>query len=130
MAGNDSLASALSKIDQAEKCAKPVVEIKVASRLLKQVLDILNANLYVGSYEEVKDTKGIHVSLNLLGNINGCGVIKPRSSFSYIDGEKIEKKYLPARGFGLVIVSTPQGLMTLKEATERKIGGVLVAYCY
>jgi small subunit ribosomal protein S8 len=44
--------------------------------------------------------------------------------------DKFEKRYLPARGFGIIIVSTNKGIMTLEEAKEKRIGGRLLAYCY
>jgi small subunit ribosomal protein S8 len=40
------------------------------------------------------------------------------------------RKILPSRDIGLLILSTPQGVMSHKEALERKIGGVLLAYVY
>ena len=44
--------------------------------------------------------------------------------------EKFEKRYLPAKGFGIIIVSTPKGLMIHKEAISKVTGGKLIAYCY
>lgn len=130
MALNDSLAQALSAINNAEKVAKQNLELTSVSKLLKNVLDIMKDHMYVGSYEQIEINGGEKLKLHLIGNINQCGVIKPRSAFKYEDSTKIEKKYLPSRGFGIVIVSTPQGLMTLEEAQEKKIGGRLIAYCY
>ncbi|MEM0506409.1 MAG: 30S ribosomal protein S8, partial [Thermosphaera sp.] len=40
------------------------------------------------------------------------------------------KRYLPAYNIGILIVSTPQGVMSHKEAVEKKTGGVLLGYCY
>jgi len=127
---NDSLAQALSHINNSEAVSKQVVELKPVSTMLKNILDILKDNMFVGSYEIVKIPSGEKLVLNLLGNINKCGVIKPRFSYKFEDSEKVEMKYLPAKGFGIVIVSTPKGLMTLAEAKENKIGGRLIAYCY
>jgi len=127
---NDSLAQTLSHINNSEAVSKQIVELKPVSKMLKNVLDILKDKMYVGSYEIVAIPGGEKLVLNLLGNINKCGVIKPRFSYKFEDSEKIEKKYLPAKGFGLVIVSTPQGLMTLEEAKGKQIGGRLIAYCY
>ena len=39
------------------------------------------------------------------------------------DFEKFEKRYLPAKNFGILIVTTPEGIMTHYEAKERGIGG-------
>lgn len=127
MSLNDSLAAALSKINNAE--GKKELELP-SSKMLKHVLTILAEGRYVGSHEEVQTAKGSKILLQLLGSINKCGVIKPRFSFEYAESEDVEKKYLPAKGFGVIIVSTSQGLMTIAQSREKKIGGRLIAYCY
>jgi small subunit ribosomal protein S8 len=84
----------------------------------------------IGSYEIVEDGKGGIININLLGNLNDCGVIKPRHRVKVTDLEKFEKRYLPAMGFGILIISTNQGLMTNAEAKEKNIGGTLISYAY
>ena len=66
----------------------------------------------------------------LKGNINKCGVIKPRHAVKKDEFEKFEKRYLPAKNFGILIVTTPKGIMTHYEAKELGIGGRLLAYMY
>lgn len=127
---NDPLANALSKILNGEKKSKKEVLIKPASKTIKTVLTIMNEKGYIGSFEEVKDGKGNFLKVNLLGNLNKCGVIKPRFSAKKKEFEKWEKRYLPAKDFGLLLVSTPQGIMTHYQAKEKKTGGKLLAYCY
>jgi small subunit ribosomal protein S8 len=126
----DSLAAALSKILNAEKIGKREVEIKPASKLLKQILSLMNEQGYVGSYEEESNDKGGVIKLNLLGNINKCGVIKPRFSIKKNAYEKWEKRYLPAKDFGMIAVSTSKGVMTHNQAKEKGLGGKLLVYCY
>ncbi len=127
---NDPLAAALSKIMNAERAGKREVLIKPASKLLKEVLNLLNEHNYVGSFEEIDDEKGGVLKVNILGNVNKCGAIKPRFSSKHNNFEKWEKRYLPAKDFGLLIVSTPQGIMAHNLAKEKKTGGKLLAYCY
>lgn len=127
---NDPLAATLSKMLNAEKVGKREVLVKPASKMIKLVLGILNDNNYVGAAEEIHDEKGGVLKINLLGNINKCGVVKPRFSTKHNNFEKWEKRYLPAKGFGLLIVSTPKGLMTHYQAKEKMMGGKLIAYCY
>jgi small subunit ribosomal protein S8 len=127
---NDPLASALSKIMNAEKRSKKEVLIKPASKIIKKVFEIMNKNNYIGSFEEIEDGKGSFLKINLLGSINNCGVIKPRFSTKKDEFEKWEKRYLPAKDFGFIIVSTPKAIMTHKEAKEKNTGGRLIAYCY
>ena len=44
--------------------------------------------------------------------------------------ESFEKRFLPAKDFGVLIISTNKGLLTQKQAKEQNVGGALVAYCY
>lgn len=130
MATNDNLANVLSCILNAEKKGKFVCIAKPLSKMIKNVLEIMHQNGYIGSLKVVEDSKGGFIEVNLLGKINKCGVIKPRFSIKHTDFEKFEKRFLPAKNFGIIIVTTSKGLMTHNEAKEKKIGGKLVAFCY
>ena len=127
---NDPLSNALSKILNSEKIAKKECIIKPTSKVIKNVLNLMNENHYVGAYNEIKDSKGTYLMLNLLGNINKCSVIKPRFPVKLGGFEKYEKRYLPAKDFGILIVSTPKGMMTHIDAKSKKLGGRLIAYIY
>ena len=127
---NDPLANAMSHILNCEKKGKDACTIKPSSSLIKRTLDIMKDNMYLGGYEEIKDGKSNILKLNLIGGINKCGVIKPRHAVKINGYEKFEKRFLPAKDFGILIVSTTKGLMTHKEAKEKGFGGKLVAYVY
>ena len=127
---NDALATALSKILNAEKRSKKEVLIKPASKIIKTILNLMNENQYLGAFKEIKDGKGNFLKVNLLSNINKCGVIKPRFSTKKDEFEKWEKRYLPAKDFGLILVSTPQAIMTHNQSKEKQSGGKLRANCY
>jgi small subunit ribosomal protein S8 len=127
---NDPLAAALAKILNAERVGKKEVVIKPASKMIQKVLSIMNENHYIGSFEVIEDGKGGILKINLLGNINKCGVIKPRFSTKNNTFEKWETRYLPAKDFGTIIVSTSKGIMPHYQAKEKKMGGKLLAYCY
>jgi len=127
---NDPLANALSNILNQEKIGRKECFINPVSKTIKKVLEVFNSEGYLGTYNEIKDGKGNILQVNLLGNINNCNVIKPRFSIKANNFEKFEKKYLPAKNFGILVVSTPKGIMTHNHAKEIKTGGVLVAYCY
>ncbi|HHI03935.1 MAG TPA: 30S ribosomal protein S8 [Candidatus Woesearchaeota archaeon] len=127
---NDPLANALSLIlNKGDARIKECI-IKPSSKVIKDVLKIMKDNYYVGEFKEIEDSKGNMLSVQLLNKINKCGVIKPRFSVKKDGYEKFEKRFLPAKGFGFLIVSTPQGIMTNDEAKKRCIGGKLLAYCY
>ena len=130
MSLNDTLANALSLVLTDEKAGRSESKIRPSSKIIKKVFEVMKANNYVGDFEEIEDGKGGIIKLNLLGNINKCGVVKPRYSVKSDQFEKFEKRYLLARGMGILIVSTPAGIITHDEAVKKKIGGKLLAYCY
>ena len=127
---NDPLANALSIILNSEKIRKTDCLIKPISNLIKSVLDIMRDHHFRGSFKEIEDGRGNANRINLLGALNKCGAIKPRYSVEMSEYEKFEKRYLPAKDFGIIIVSTSSGILTHKEARKKGIGGRLLAYCY
>ncbi|MBU90698.1 30S ribosomal protein S8 [Candidatus Woesearchaeota archaeon] len=130
MSLNDPLANALSAILIDEKAGKNESTVRPSSKIVKKVLSVMKTNNYVGDFEEKKDGRGDMIKLNLLGNINKCGVTKPRYIVKKDEFEKFEEQYLLARGMGILIVSTPSGIVTHNEAKKKNIGGKLLAYCY
>ena len=130
MTMNDTLAAALSAVMTAEKLSRNEVVVFPSSKILKQVLDVMHKNGYLGEHKETKDSKGICMRITLLGKINKCGAIKPRFSVTLDEYEKFEKRFLPAKDFGIIIVTTNKGIMTHIQAKEKQLGGKLLAYCY
>lgn len=127
---NDPLANALSTILGGEKVGKKEVIITPVSNLTKTALTILQNNSYIKSTEIIENSKGGVARITLSGNINKCGVIKPRYSITKQGYEKFEKRYLPAKDMGILLVSTSKGIITHIEAKTKNIGGRLIAYCY
>ncbi|ADP77666.1 SSU ribosomal protein S8P [Methanothermus fervidus DSM 2088] len=127
---NDPLANALTTIKNNEMRGNIRCKIAPASKLVGRVLRTMQKEGYIGEFEFVDDGKSGQFIVELKGNINDCGVIKPRHSVKKDEFEKFEKRYLPARDFGILIVTTPEGVMTHREAKKRGIGGILLAYVY
>lgn len=126
---NDPLANALSKINNAVKALNKTVTLKKTKQVIS-VLDVLKEQKYIGSYELIEDGRGGQIKVNLLGTINECGIIKPRYPVKLSELESYEKRFLPAKDFGVLIISTNKGLLTQKQAKSENEGGALVAYCY
>ena len=127
---NDPLANMMSLILNNELVAKSDCLIKPSSKIIKELLRVMKENGYVGDFEEIVHSRGNYIKLSLIGNINKCGVIKPRYSVQKNNFEKFEKRYLPAKDVGIIIVSTPAGILTHYDAKSKKTGGKLLAYCY
>lgn len=127
---NDPIANVMSSVMTYEKSGKRELLIHPVSKLMRKVLSILQEHKYLGELEDMSEGRGGFAKLHLLGNINQCGVIKPRFAVKTSGFEKFEKRYLPANGVGILILSTPQGIMTHVQAREKGLGGRLIAYCY
>ena len=127
---NDTLSNLMSKILNSEKAGKTSCLISPVSNQMIKVLEIMKDNSFIGDYKIVKDARAGYVEINLINAINNCKVIKPRFSFKKSTLEKYEKRFLPAKGFGIVIVSTPKGMMTNLQSREKGLGGKLIAYVY
>jgi len=126
----DPLADALSTIKNAEMTGKPDCTLRPASKLIGNVLKVMKEIGYIGDFEFIDDGKSGIFKVQLKGKINKCGVIRPRHAVKNTDFEKWEKRYLPAKGFGSIILTTPDGVMTHSEARDNGIGGELLAYVY
>lgn len=127
---NDPLANAMSAILNNELVGKSECLIKPVSRVIKDILRVMKEKGYVGDFKEVEDNRGNYIKLNLNGDINMCGIIKPRYSIKKNDFEQFEIRYLPAKNVGVLFVSTPKGILAHYEAKAKKVGGRLLAYCY
>ena len=127
---SDPLANVMSLILNNELTGKSECLIKPVSKVIKEVLRVMKENEYIGNFTEIEDSRGNYINLTLIGNINKCGVIKPRYMVKSNEFEKFERRYLPAKDLGLLFVSTPKGIVTHYQAKAKKTGGRLLAYCY
>ncbi|GAB4316663.1 MAG: 30S ribosomal protein S8 [Promethearchaeota archaeon] len=126
----DPLADAMSAIKNAEQSSKSEVLIKPASKVIAQCLRIFQQAGYIGEFEYLDDGRSGKFRVQLLGRINKCAAIKPRSPVKLKNYERVEKQFLPAANMGLLIVSTPKGIMSHREAMKEGHGGRLIAYIY
>lgn len=114
----------LTKLKNAQAVKKE--NIKVAySKMDEKILELLKENDYVEDIE--KKGKGAKRVLDIKlkyhndkGVIDGIKFISKPSRRLYIGSKEIK----PVRhGYGLLILSTPKGILTGKEAKKMKVGG-------
>jgi small subunit ribosomal protein S8 len=127
---HDPLNDAISVIKNAERTGKGECEVRPNSKMLLSVLKIFQSKGYLGELEIIESRSGGNIKIKLVRQINDCGIIKPRFPVKHSDFDRWEKRYLPSQGFGLLIVSTPKGIMSHDEAKEKGLGGRLIAYAY
>ena len=126
----DPLSNALSTMMNNEMRNKRECVIWPASRLIGNVLRVLQLNGYVGAFELIDDGRSGKFVVQLLGRINKIGPIKPRFPIRVEEIELWEKKYLPSRDIGLLILTTSNGIMTNIEVKDKNVGGGLLAFVY
>ena len=126
----DALSNGLTSIKNNELRNKRECVISPAPKLLGRVLRVMQLNGYIGEFEFIDDGRFGKFRVQLLGRINICGAVKPRFSMRLDDIEDWEKHLLPSRDIGILVVSTPQGVMSHREAKEKRLGGRLLAFIY
>jgi small subunit ribosomal protein S8 len=125
----DRFADAINQIKTDERIGREECVLP-STKLVKAVLDVMKSESYITDYEEFTEGKFKRIRIKLANRINGIGVIKPRFAVSYKTIQKYEMRYVPSRDFGVLIVSTPKGVMTNRGIKEARIGGRLIAYVY
>ncbi|MCI4373652.1 MAG: 30S ribosomal protein S8, partial [Thermoplasmata archaeon] len=94
------------------------------------VLRIFREHQFIEEFTFVSNGRGGEYDVKLSRKINSCGVIKPRIAVGHDRLERYEARFLPAQDFGLLVLSSNQGVVSHREAREKKIGGRLLAYVY
>jgi len=126
----DTIANGLTTIMNNELRRRKTCLIAPASKLLGNVLRVIQMNGYIGEFEFIDDGRTGKFRVQLLGRVNKCGAVKPRYAVKVRDIERWEKIYLPSRDIGILAVSTPQGVISHGEAKARNVGGSLLAFVY
>jgi small subunit ribosomal protein S8 len=127
---HDTLSDALSAINNAARDDKEYATVSPTSNLLKNVLVELQQKGYIGVFELVEDGQGGKFKIEVTDEINECRPVKPNFSVQNDEFDKWAKRYLPAQGFGDLLVTTSHGVMTHEEAREENLGGKLLGYVY
>jgi small subunit ribosomal protein S8 len=127
---HDPLNDAMSVVKNAQMAGKSECLISPSSKLIGRVLKVMEEHKYISKFEFVEDGRSGIFKVWLNGNINSCGVIKPRFSVKRDDMDRWEARYLPAQDFGILIITTNRGVMTHADAKIKGVGGRLLAYVY
>ena len=130
----DPIADYLTRLRNAIRAGKRVVEVP-ASKMKKEITKILFEQGYILNYkfEEGENPQGIIKIALKYDPIDKVSAIKnlhriSRPGLRQYTGYKEMPRVL--NGLGIAIISTSQGVMTNKEAKERKIGGEVLCYVY
>ncbi|NLA39612.1 MAG: 30S ribosomal protein S8 [Methanomicrobiales archaeon] len=130
MARLNPIADAMSAIKNAGDAGRSEVIVEPASKVLGAMLRIMQENGFISGFEFIDDGRGGQFQIQLSGSINKCGAITPRFAVGMADMEYWESQYLPAKNFGILIVSTSKGVISHEQARSEGIGGQLLGYVY
>ncbi len=128
MVVKDHLSAMMNDLLNCKKASKRETIVIPATNLILDVLKIMKKEGYIQNFK-VEEDKFKKVTIQI-GKINKCGSIKPRFYVQKKEIRKYVKRYLPARNFGIIILSTDKGIMTHNEAIEKNLGGTLIAYIF
>jgi small subunit ribosomal protein S8 len=131
MVMTDPIADMLTRIRNANQMRHASVDIP-ASKLKKQVLELLKAEGYVGGIITVKGSvqDTLRVTLKYMQNdrvIKGLKRISKPGLRVYAKTNEIPKVL---NGLGIAVISTSNGVMTDREARKQKVGGEILAYVW
>ena len=120
----DIISDILNQIMNAKRAKKQVLLVDKKSKLLIRILEIAKNSGYL---DYSLDGKNIKIELK---DLNEIRAIKPRYTVAVKGINKYVRRFLPAKNFGFLIVSTNRGLMTHMDAEEKNLGGCLIAYIF
>ncbi|NYT11786.1 MAG: 30S ribosomal protein S8 [Methanomassiliicoccales archaeon] len=127
---SDPLNDAMSIIKNAALVGKSNCLITPSSKLIGRVLKVMQESGYINAFEFIEDGRAGVFKVDMKGTINNCGVIKPRYSIKRTELDKWESRYLPAQDFGVLILTTTEGVVSHMKAKELGVGGKLLAFVY
>ena len=132
MVMTDPIADFLTRIRNGNMRKFDVVEAP-ASKIKRQIAEILKAEGYVKDVEYVEDNKQGVIRVFLKYGKNGEKVITNLKRISkpglrvYVKSDDVPKVL---NGLGIAIISTSEGLLTDKEARQKNVGGEVIAYVW
>ena len=132
MSVTDPIANMLVRIKNASGAKKESVDVP-ASSIARAIVDILKREDFIKNYKDIKDNKQglLRVYLKVTETerpaINEMKRISKPSRKVYVNNREIP--YVLG-GIGLAILSTSRGVMTDREARQKKIGGEVICYVW
>jgi small subunit ribosomal protein S8 len=127
MSLSDPISDALTMLRNALRAKKENVDLP-NSKMITSIVDILKQNGYIENSKLMEDKKQgiLRVYLKYIDTRPAIKNLMRISKPSRRVYAKAKDKTSVLRGLGLAIVSTSQGMMTDKEAREKKIGGEII----
>ncbi len=132
MTMTDPIADMLTRIRNASTAHHDTVEMPF-SRIKESIAEILQREGYIAGYEVVKGESFDTLKMTLKYGPNREQLINGIKRISKPGLRVYSKKTDVPRvlgGIGIAIISTSKGVITDREAREKKVGGEVIAYVW
>jgi small subunit ribosomal protein S8 len=121
----DPIADMLTRIRNAVRVERPQVDIPV-SKVKRGLAEVLKREGYIWDWEEVNDKPTNQLRVHLKYGPNGERVIRRIRRVSK-PGRRVYSAATELRpvlgGLGICVISTSRGVISDREARQRKLGG-------
>ena len=130
----DPISDYLTRIRNAQRAGHKLVEIP-ASNLKKEMTKVLYEQGFIRKYKFVDDEGyqgSIKIALKYDRDTKSPAITKIQriSKPGLRQYTKVKNMPRVRNGLGVIILSTPNGVMTSKEAVRQKVGGEVLCYVY
>ncbi len=129
MSMSDPIADMLARIRNAQAVYKDSVRLPI-SKIKLNMIKVLQNEGYIESFKQYSDTNSVTIKLKYYENKPVIAMMKRVSK----PGLRVyASKYDIPRvigGMGIVIMSTPKGVMTGQKACQQNVGGELLCSVY
>lgn len=127
----DPISDMLTRIRNASKVRKQIVDVPM-SKMKFALAKVLQNEGYLAGVEQVDGLKGLNLRLHLKYEAGEPKIMVIKRLSKPGRRVYVQTTELPTvrSGYGIAIVSTPNGLMTNVEARKRRLGGELICEVY
>jgi len=127
MSFNHAVSNLVSNLKNGQMASKKTIKCE-SSNLKKEILKLLQSEGYIDDFSEMEqeNKKVLSVNLKYISNepvIKDIKVISTPGKRMYCRSAEIPSVY---NGLGMVILSTPKGVLTDYEAKRLNVGGELL----
>ncbi len=128
----DPIAEMLTRIRNANQAKKDRVDIP-SSKMKQEIARVLKEEGYIKNFSVISDRRQgiLRIYLKYTSKkervISGIKRISKPSLKQYV---KVSEVPRVLGGLGIAILSTPQGIMTDREARKRRIGGEVICHVW
>lgn len=121
----DPIADMLTRIRNAVRVERSHVDMPM-SKVKRGLAEVLKREGYIWDWEEIEDKPARHLRLHLKYGPNGERVIRHIRRVSK-PGRRVYSRAAELRpilnGLGICVISTSRGVISDREARQRKLGG-------